>query len=135
MFFRVYMFSGNPTNNWHFFSLCHETVSMVMVKINKRLSEILKRYKFWSSTDNWARSNAMASYSHYPSIYTTPRAVIYVFGARCPKNLTFWGPFLKIDYLGNFKATQTINPKNVPLLCVNVCKSIHIKYFRAWNRF
>ena len=73
----------------------------------------------------------MASYSHYPSIYTTSRAVIYVFWARGPKNLTFWGPFLKIDYLGNVKATKTINPKNVPLLCVNVCKSIHIKYFRA----
>ena len=81
--------------NWHFFSLCHETVSMVMVKINKRLSEISKRYKFWSSTDNWARSNAMASYSNYPSIYTTPRAVIYVFGFRDPKNLTFWVPFWK----------------------------------------
>ena len=44
--------------------------------------------------------------------------MIYVFWARGPKNLTFGAPFLKIYYLGNVKATKTINPQKYTF---NVC--------------
>ena len=48
----------------------------------------------------------MASYVHYLSIYTRFKIIDLVFGAPDPKKVTFWDPFLKIDYKVNIKGHQ-----------------------------